>query len=448
MQIFIGQFVGFLLVLFILWKWVVPVVRTAMKNRQDTVRMELEASAHARAKVSEAGAAGERAKDDAAREGSRIRDEARGDADAIRDELRLQTDREVVRAGEHGEGQVALNRSNLIRGFRSELGSEAVDVAGSLVRGYLADPANQSTSVDRALVELEDMTQGADEARVTEADRIGSRSMRASSRESVRALAAGFDQRTASVDDATLARIADDLADVVNVLNVQPVLRKHLAESADAPEGKRQFAANLFGGKISDGAVVFVQDAAASKWSAPADFANAIERQARVAVLVGAERAGELDATEDQLFRAGRVLEAEPQLTAMLSDTRVPAERRVALLDKVFGGKVNEFTAALLRQTVRLLRTGRVDAAVAAIADLAAARRGESVAIVESAIALTESQQSRTADLLARIYQRKIAVQTEVVPELLGGLRITVGNEVIEGDIASRLDKAADQLPR
>lgn len=448
MAIFIGQFVGFLLVLFILWKWVVPVVSKAMKNRQETVRMELEASAQARAKVAEAGAAGERARADAAREGSRIRDEARGDADAIRDELRSQTEREVVRIGEHGEGQIALNRSNLIRGFRTELGTAAVGSADKLVRSHLADPANQAASIDRSLDELEGMTEGADATKITEGDRIGSRSMRASSRESIRSLSAGFDQRTGSIDDAALARVADDLADVVNVLNQQPVLRKHLAESSDAPEEKRALASNLFGGKISDGAVVFVQDAAASKWSEPADFANAIERQARVAVLVGAERAGQLDATEDELFRAGRALEAEPQLTAMLSDTRVPADQRVALLDKVFGGKVNDFTAALLRQTVRLLRAGRVDASVASIAELAAARRGESVAIVESPVALNATQQTRTADLLARIYQRKITVQTEVVPELLGGLRITVGNEVIEGDIASRLDKATEQLPR
>ncbi len=447
MSIFIGQFVGFLLVLFILWKWVVPVVRKAMKTRQETVRMELEASAAARARLAEAGAAGERAREDAAREGSRIRDEARGDADAIREDLRAQTDREVVRIGEHGQGQIALNRSNLVRGFRAGLGAEAVDVAGRLVRSHLADPANQSKSVDRALDELESMTQGADEVRVTEADRIGTRSLRASSRDSVRRLAAGFDERSAGVDEAALARVAEDLADVVNVLGEQPVLRKHLAESAEAPEAKRTLVDNLFGGKISAEANAFVQDAAAAKWSAPSDFTTALERQARVAVLVGAERAGELDETEDQLFRAGRILEGEPRLTAALSDVRVPAANRIALLDSVFGGKVNDFTAALLRQTVRLVRVGRVDASVASIAELAAARRGESVAVVESAVALTDAQRGRTADLLARIYQRKIAVQTEVVPELLGGLRVTVGNEVIDGDVASRLDKAAQQLP-
>lgn len=448
MAIFIGQFVGFLLVLFILWKWVVPVVRKAMKQRQETVRQELEASEAARARLAEAGAAGERAREDAAREGSRIRDEARGDADAIRDDLRAQTDREVGRIGEHGEGQVALNRSNLIRGFRAGLGADAVGHAGSLVRNHLADPANQTASVDRSLDELEQMSQGADADRVTESDRIGSRSMRASSRESIRSLSATFDQRVASVDDGALATVGQDLADVVHVLGEQPVLRKHLAEPSEAADAKRKLVDDLFGGKIGAEANAFVQDAAAAKWSAPADFGTAIERQARVAVLLGAERAGKLDETEDELFRAGRILEGEPQLTSALSDTRAPAASRIALLDKVFGGKVNEYTAALLRQTVRLVRVGRVDGAIASIAELAAARRGESVAVVESAVALTDAQRTRTADLLARVYRRKITVQTEVVPELLGGLRITVGNEVIESDIASRLDKAADQLPR
>nr|WP_068524657.1 F0F1 ATP synthase subunit B/delta [Tsukamurella tyrosinosolvens]KZL97271.1 ATP synthase F0F1 subunit delta [Tsukamurella tyrosinosolvens] len=448
MGVFIGNLIAFAVILFVLWKFVVPPVKRLMKERQDTVRAQLEESRIAQEKLAQAGQAGERARSDAAREGSQIRDEARGDADAIREELRNQTDREVARIGEHGQGQIALNRSNLVRGYRAGLGAEAVDVAGRLVRDHLSDPANQSASVDRSLAELESMTQGADEVRVTESDRIGTRSLRAASRDAVRQLAAGFDQRTAGLDQAALARVADDLADVVNVLNEQPVLRKHLAESAEAPEAKRTLVDNLFGGKISPETNAFLQDAAAAKWSAPADFATAVERQARVAVLLGAERAGNLDETEDELFRAGRILEGEPQLTAALSDTRAPAASRVALLDKVFGGKVNDFTAALLRQTVRLVRVARVDAAVASIAELAAARRGESVAVVESAVALTDAQRSRTADLLARIYQRKIAVQTEVVAELLGGLRITVGNEVIEADIASRLDKAAEQLPR
>ena len=127
MGVFIGNLIAFAVILFVLWKYAVPPVKRLMKERQDTVRAQLEESRIAREKLAEAGQAGERARSDAAREGSQIRDEARGDADAIREELRAQTDREVARIGEHGHGQIALNRSNLVRGLRAGLGAEAVE---------------------------------------------------------------------------------------------------------------------------------------------------------------------------------------------------------------------------------------------------------------------------------------------------------------------------------
>nr|HQV20259.1 F0F1 ATP synthase subunit delta [Gordonia sp. (in: high G+C Gram-positive bacteria)] len=82
------------------------------------------------------------------------------------------------------------------------------------------------------------------------------------------------------------------------------------------------------------------------------------------------------------------------------------------------------------------------------LAELAAARRGESVAHVVSAAPLTDSQIQRLRGVLGNIYGRTISVQTEVNPEILGGLRIAVGDEVIEADIATRLATAAQTLPR
>ncbi len=447
MSIFIGQLVGFVVILYCLWRWVLPPLRTAMKARQDTVRAQLEESRLAKEKLAESAEAGDRARADAAREGSQIRDEARGDADSIRDDLRAQAEREVARIGAHAEGQVELNRSNLIRGLRSDLGAESVDVASQLVRGHLEDQAARSASIDRTLDELEQMAASVNGPAITASDRVGTKSMRAASRESLRKLSAGFDERVRHLDDAGLMTVGHELADVVAVLNSQPVLRKHLAEPSDNPAAKRQLVSRLFGGKITDTSTVFVQDAAASRWSTAADFATAIERQARVAVLLRAERADRLDDTEDELFRAGRLLVAEPKLTGMLSDVQVPFADRIRLVDAVFAGKVNDYTGQLLRQTIRLLRSRRADAAVSSIADLAAARRGESVAIIQAATLPSPAQIERATELLARIYQRKISVQTEVDPELLGGLRVTVGDDLIEGDVASRLAKAAAQLP-
>lgn len=117
-------------------------------------------------------------------------------------------------------------------------------------------------------------------------------------------------------------------------------------------------------------------------------------------------------------------------------------------MDKVVGGSgVDGTAAALLKQTIGQLRGERADEAVVDLAELAVARRGEVVAHVNAAAELTDAQRDRLAELLTRIYGHPVAVQLNVDPEVLGGLSITVGDEVIDGSIASRLAAAQTQLP-
>jgi F-type H+-transporting ATPase subunit delta len=111
------------------------------------------------------------------------------------------------------------------------------------------------------------------------------------------------------------------------------------------------------------------------------------------------------------------------------------------------GESVNQTAKALLSQTVRLLRGERADEAVIDLAELAVARRGEIVAHVTAAAELSDAQHTRLTEVLTRIYGHPVAVQLHVDPDLLGGLSITVGDEVIDGSIASRLAAAQSQLP-
>ena len=90
--------------------------------------------------------------------------------------------------------------------------------------------------------------------------------------------------------------------------------------------------------------------------------------------------------------------------------------------------------------TTRVREPGR-------IAELAAARRGETVAHVIAAIEPSDSQRERIAGVLGRIYGREISTQVEVDPDLLGGLRVAIGDEVIDADVATKLTRAASDLP-
>ena len=63
-----------------------------------------------------------------------------------------------------------------------------------------------------------------------------------------------------------------------------------------------------------------------------------------------------------------------------------------------------------------------------------------------SAVALTPEQEQRLTASLARLYGRTVGLQVTVDPRLLGGLIVQVGDEVIDGSIAHRLEVAHRRL--
>ncbi|MGQ4426300.1 F0F1 ATP synthase subunit delta, partial [Streptomyces violaceoruber] len=77
---------------------------------------------------------------------------------------------------------------------------------------------------------------------------------------------------------------------------------------------------------------------------------------------------------------------------------------------------------------------------------LAADRRDRMVAVVTSAVPLSDTQKQRLGAALAKVYGRPMHLNLDVDPEVLGGIRVQVGDEVINGSIADRLEDAGRRL--
>ena len=67
-------------------------------------------------------------------------------------------------------------------------------------------------------------------------------------------------------------------------------------------------------------------------------------------------------------------------------------------------------------------------------------------AFVTTAVALTDAQEQRLTAILGRLYGRTIGLQVTVDPDVLGGLVIRVGDEVIDGSVVHRLEAAGRRL--
>ncbi|MGA5542980.1 F0F1 ATP synthase subunit B/delta [Mycobacterium sp. NPDC051198] len=444
MSIFIGQLIGFAVIAFIIIKWVVPPVRSLMQKQQEAVRVALAESADAAKKLADADDMHAKALADAKAESTKVTDEASQDSERITAQLAEQAGTEAERIKAQGAQQVQLMRQQLIRQLRTGLGSESVAKADALVRAHVADPAAQAATVDRFLAELDQMAPSA-----VVIDTAATSKLRAASRESLAVVVGKFDSVADGLDADGLTTLAEELASVARLLLSESTLNRHLAEPTDENGAKAELVDRLLSGKVGNTTLDVLRTAVSQRWSTEANLVDAIEHTARLALLKRAEIAGEVDEVEDQLFRFGRLLDAEPKLSALLSDYTAPVDGRVALLDKVLGGNASGSgtAAALLAQTVGLLRGERADEAVIDLAELAVARRGEVVAHVTAAADLTDAQRTRLSEVLTRIYGHPVSVQLHVDPELLGGLSITVGDEVIDGSISSRLAAAATQLP-
>jgi F-type H+-transporting ATPase subunit delta len=271
--------------------------------------------------------------------------------------------------------------------------------------------------------------------------------LRAASRDSLAEAEARLDDRVDSASVTELGTIGEQLFAVMRLLDSQSGLRRHLADSSVPGERRSQLADRLFGEQLDRPALDTLSDLVSARWSRPADLVEAIEVLARRATLGVAEKDDSLAEVEDELFRFGRVLDREPELTALLSDAATPAERRVELLDQVLGDKVRPVTKTLLEQTVRIPRGRALDRAAEELSELAAARRDRYVAHVTTPVALTPAQEQRLSETLSRLYGRRMSLQIEQDPALLGGLVVRVGDEVIDGSVASRLDAAKRTLP-
>lgn len=270
--------------------------------------------------------------------------------------------------------------------------------------------------------------------------------MNASSRDALAAAELQLLQATDGAGASEIDELSDELFSLAAVLDERPSLRSALADAATQPEAREQLARELLSNQLGARALPVVIEAVRSRWSGPRDLASGLERLARVALLVQAERAGRLDAVEDELFRLGRIIGAQPDLEHALSDRTTSTEAKSAVVDKLIDGKVEPVTQKLVRQFVTHPHDQTVSAGLEGLAELSAKRRERSVAHVRSATPLSEQQQQRLASTLQRIYSRPIAVHLEVDPDVGGGLVIRVGDEVIDGSTAGRLQSLRRDL--
>ncbi|GGZ93653.1 F0F1 ATP synthase subunit delta [Streptomyces bluensis] len=262
------------------------------------------------------------------------------------------------------------------------------------------------------------------------------------------ALAAARERLDALTDSTSVdaAQLADELAAVTALLDREVSLRRVLTDPAQAADAKADLAGRIFGGQVSGAASDLVSGTVRSRWSQSRDLVDALEELADTADLTAAQKAGALDDVEDELFRFGRIVSSNTELRAALTNRSANAQAKSELLRSLLGGRANVATERLVTRLVTAPRGRSLEAGLESLSKLAAERRDRLVATVTSAVPLNDRQKQRLGAALAKLYGRQMHLNIDVDPEVLGGIRVQVGDEVINGSIADRLEDAGRRM--
>lgn len=247
-------------------------------------------------------------------------------------------------------------------------------------------------------------------------------------------------------DDADPATIAGELFGFVRLLDSAHALRRALSDPAYDGDRKAELALSLIGDQLGAVTREIVEALVRARWVRASHLPDATETLAVLAEVTSAEREGHLHDLEDELFRFRRIVDGQPQLRAVLSDPAVPAERKRPLVESLLGDKARPATLRLATEVASYPRGRAFDRGMQLYGQIAAQRRERLIASVRSAIPLEEEQRSRLADVLSSAYGQEIHLNVEIDPEVLGGLSVRIGDELIDGTIAGRLARTRRRM--
>lgn len=240
--------------------------------------------------------------------------------------------------------------------------------------------------------------------------------------------------------------LGEDILAVAHVIAVGS-LSGPLTDPGRDPQDRAALAASLLRGRVDDRVVVLLQDLVRGRWSKPVHLLTSLHDLGIEAILVGARSGGELGRVEQELFAVADALERDPELRRALEPSRrTTTEDRVRLAQRAFGPSLSSGAMSLTTWCVRHRTDGGVKRNLRRVTELAAGLQGRAIADVVTAAPLSAEQEERLRSALARRLGTEVELNETLDPDVLGGVRVTVRDVVIDSTVRSSIEHLRTRL--
>jgi len=247
----------------------------------------------------------------------------------------------------------------------------------------------------------------------------------------------------ASLGGAVDLATAEQLFSAGRIIAESAQLRSTLSDPAINVAAKEGLLAKVFGAKLGKSATALLVAAVASEWSSQDDLLAGIEDLALRVTALSAPASLSIDA---ELFAFSRVVASDNELELALGTKLGDSATKGALVAALLGGKASEHTIVIVSALVRQPLGRRIGALLAHAASVVADQSGQAIATVTSAAPIAASQLASLTKSLTKMYGRELRLNLEIDPSIIGGLRVQVGDDVIDGSVSSRITDLRLQL--
>ena len=167
---------------------------------------------------------------------------------------------------------------------------------------------------------------------------------------------------------------------------------------------------------------------------------NQVGRVYADALVELAQKNDRLDEVADECGQLSTLLREQPQLQTLLSNPAITSGDRVALVERVFSGKVSDTLFKFLSVMARKDRLNELDAVLVSVRQQVAEIRGEVEVDAWTATPMNDELREDVRNRVASALGGKTVTLNEHVDEsLLGGLKLRVGDRLVDGTAKTRL---------
>ena len=153
-----------------------------------------------------------------------------------------------------------------------------------------------------------------------------------------------------------------------------------------------------------------------------------------------------VEALRAELAQVVALVEESAELRALLERPDLPAEWKVEALREGLGRSFSDAIMGLLAVLVHHHRGDSVAQLAQAYGELADEAAGVVRAEVRTVVPLTEVQRARLTAALGRLTGGQVKLEVRTDPALLAGVRLQVGDRLIDGSAAGRLARMREEL--